>query len=58
MMTPAENGSRVPITWIVLPSWVNDFNAKKLADLYLTNTWETSLAHGYLRCQPSGYQPF
>ncbi len=22
-----------------LPSWVNDFNAKKLADLYLANTW-------------------
>ncbi len=26
-----------------LPHWVQDFNDKKLADLYLTKTWETSL---------------
>ncbi len=49
----AENGSWVTSSFYTesLPNWVTQENDKKLADLYLTKTWDTSFpVEQYTRC--------
>jgi predicted AlkP superfamily pyrophosphatase or phosphodiesterase len=41
----SQNGEMMSSTWYFedLPKWVKDFNAKRMPDQYLSNTWNTLL---------------
>jgi predicted AlkP superfamily pyrophosphatase or phosphodiesterase len=41
-----------------LPKWVDDFNKRKFADLYLSKTWEMSLPESNYKINPSDESPY
>jgi predicted AlkP superfamily pyrophosphatase or phosphodiesterase len=49
-----NNGHFISSTFYVskLPKWVNDFNNRNFADLYLSKTWELSLPDNFYKINP------